>query len=40
MYFYHMSFSEVRKLTPFQTYVLLEWLYQFFEKEKKRGRRI
>jgi hypothetical protein len=30
-----MSLSEVRKLTPLQIYVLLEWLYQFFDKSRK-----
>jgi len=35
-----MPFSEVRKLTPFQARVLLEWLYQYFEREKRRFRRI
>jgi hypothetical protein len=39
MYFYHMPFSEVKNLTPFQIHVLLEWLYQFFEREKRRFRR-
>jgi len=33
-----MSFSEVRKLTPFQINVLLEWLQQYFEKLSKRRR--
>jgi len=40
MYFYHMPFSEVRRLTPFQLYVLLEWLYQFFERGKRRFKHI
>jgi len=32
IYFYHLPFSEIKRLTPFQISVLLEWLQQYFER--------
>jgi hypothetical protein len=40
MYFYHLPFSEVRKLTPFQVFSMLEWLQQYFEKAGRRRGKI